>query len=60
MSFCSVFLSKGEQLFPSWEGMFKEDEGFNPDIPILSFDGRDVRKDPRWSVFISYFRENHG
>jgi hypothetical protein len=52
--------SKGEQLFPSWEGMFKEDEGFNPDIPILSFDGRDVRKDPRWSVFISYFRESHG
>jgi hypothetical protein len=43
-----VFLLKGEQLFPTWEGMFKDDEAFNPDIPLLSFDGRDVRKDPRW------------
>ena len=55
LPFLCIFLLKGDQLFPSWEEMFKEDEGFNPDIPILSFDGRDVRRDPRWSVFFSYF-----
>ncbi|XP_067837000.1 collagen alpha-1(XV) chain-like isoform X2 [Heptranchias perlo] len=39
---------KGEVLFDSWESIFKSHATFNADIPIYSFDGRNVMKDSSW------------
>ncbi|XP_067888322.1 collagen alpha-1(XV) chain-like isoform X2 [Heterodontus francisci] len=39
---------KGEVLFDSWESIFKSHANFNTDIPIYSFDGRNVMKDSSW------------
>uniref|UniRef100_UPI00398EEDCC collagen alpha-1(XV) chain-like isoform X2 n=1 Tax=Pristiophorus japonicus TaxID=55135 RepID=UPI00398EEDCC len=39
---------KGEVLFDSWESIFKSHATFNIDIPIYSFDGRNVMKDSSW------------
>merc|ERR1712048_816618 len=43
---------KGEQLFDSWQSIFDTNKyaAFNPDVPLLSFDGRDVRKDYYWPI----------
>ncbi|XP_069776729.1 collagen alpha-1(XV) chain-like isoform X2 [Narcine bancroftii] len=39
---------KGQVLFDSWESIFKSRATFNRDIPIYSFDGRNVMKDSSW------------
>jgi len=38
-----------QELFKSWVDIFKRGgDYFNPKVPILSFDGRDVMTDPAW------------
>ena len=41
---------KGMQIFSSWSDPFNVTSyaAFNPDIPIYSFDGTDIRADPNW------------
>ncbi|NXN97327.1 COFA1 protein, partial [Rhinopomastus cyanomelas] len=40
---------KGETLFSNWESIFDGNGGqFNAEVPIFSFDGRNVLTDPSW------------
>ncbi|XP_072886104.1 collagen alpha-1(XV) chain-like isoform X2 [Hemitrygon akajei] len=39
---------KGEVLFDSWTSIFKQHATFNTNVPIFSFDGRNVMKDSSW------------
>ncbi|MGH0144457.1 UNVERIFIED_CONTAM: hypothetical protein FKN15_003197 [Acipenser sinensis] len=40
---------KGEVLFNNWMSIFSGNGGqFDPQIPIYSFDGRNVMSDPSW------------
>uniref|UniRef100_A0A8C4RSI8 Uncharacterized protein n=1 Tax=Erpetoichthys calabaricus TaxID=27687 RepID=A0A8C4RSI8_ERPCA len=39
---------KGEILFNNWIEIFANNGQFNPQIPIYSFDGRNVLTDPSW------------
>ncbi|XP_062922988.1 collagen alpha-1(XV) chain-like isoform X2 [Mobula hypostoma] len=39
---------KGEVLFDSWESIFKHHATFNTNVPIFSFDGRNIMKDSSW------------
>lgn len=40
---------QGEMLFHNWESIFKGNGGeFNINVPIYSFDGRNVMTDPSW------------
>lgn len=41
---------QGDQLFPSWNSLFKSRYAFNPDIPLYSFNGSNVLKDPAWPL----------
>ncbi|XP_066917641.1 collagen alpha-1(XV) chain-like [Clytia hemisphaerica] len=44
--------TRGEQIFARAEDIYKSDNytAFNPNIPIYSFDQKDVRQDPSWPV----------
>jgi hypothetical protein len=42
---------QGQMLFPSWNDMFEPlttPYAFNPDTPLYSFNGKDVRQSSRW------------
>ncbi|XP_072427289.1 collagen alpha-1(XV) chain-like isoform X1 [Chiloscyllium punctatum] len=49
---------KGEVLFDSWESVFKNQANFNTDVPIYSFDGRNVMKDSSWPHKIIWHGSN--
>lgn len=48
-SLLPLFFFQGEILFNSWLSMFSGDGAvYNPQVPLYSFDGRNVMTDQTW------------
>ena len=53
----SFFSFQNQVLFSSWESIFGDDASkMRENVPIYSFDGRDILRDSAWWVYAKYLQ----